>query len=213
MALQDTDPFSPWLSRLIGRLPGTTEAEIREELEYTIKDFCREGEPWQEVVGPYNIKAGDPIITINPIDGKRVGIYVKTVWKEQTQLQQISANVPTVSATGSPKYFTCESDPAVITLLPVPDTNEAKVVKALVSLCPKCPDKWLPSWFASHFFEAIYDGVLSRFYSQIEKPYSDTTTAGYHLRKYRSRCKEARIMANKGHTIEAPRWRFNEFGR
>lgn len=211
MALDTTNPLTPWLQRLLPRIQGATETEITEELKYTIHDFCREGEPWQEVVGPYNVVANDPQVSINPVDGNAQAIYVKAVWLNDSMLTQLPYNAPR-PYTDSPTSFTCESDPTVVTLVPVPTTSSEQSLKAHVVLCPKCPDKWMPDWFESHYFEAIFDGVLGRFYSQLQKPFSDTRLAQYHLRRYRNRCIEARDMARRGHTPHAAKWSFPAFG-
>jgi hypothetical protein len=194
------------------RLQSATEEEIREELEYTIKDFCREGEGWQEVVGPYNLVADDNLIGVNPIDSRREAVYVRAVWYKDKHLGQMSANVPVRENSGTPLYYTCESDPTVLTLVPIPDQDVADAIKVLAVLCPKCPDKWLPDWFSTHHFEAIFDGVLGRFYSQLNKPFSNEPRAAYHLRRYRNKCREARDMATRGYTPGGARWNFPTYG-
>ena len=212
MALDSNDPFAPWLSRLMTRLQSATEEEIREELEYTIHDFCREGEWWQEVIGPYNLNGDDNIISLSPVDSRTAVVYVRAVWYKDKLLGEMSANVPVRNDTGTPLYYTCESDPTVLTLIPTPAQDEADALKVLAVLCPKCPDKWLPSWLSTHHFEAIFDGVLGRFYSQLNKPFSNEPRAAYHLRRYRNKCREARGMATRGYTTGAARWSFPQFG-
>jgi len=213
MAIAETDPFQPWLDKLIPRLAGATEERIRSELEHTIHDFCREGEPWQELLGPYATKAGDPIVALNPIDSKRGCIYVKQAYWKGSPLMQATMNSPEgIEQASAPSSYVCDSAPNVVRLMPTPTVDEDTAFYAHCVLCPRCPDEWLPDFFRTHHFEAILAGVLGRMHSEPSKTYSDERVGAYYLSRYRNRTREARDMATRGNLPNGARWQFPAFG-
>ena len=204
-------PLLPWMKSLVSRIPSEPEDVIEEELVQVIHDFCREGYPWRELLTGYKAAPGCTPVDVNPVDGRRQAVHVVRAYINGTELAQATQTLPPeLVPVGLPRAFACEQSPTTLSLIPQPDREYD--LSVLVTLCPKCPEQWMPDFFQSHHFEAIMDGVLGRFYNQPMKPYSDKEQARYHLRRYRAAIQEARHMSDRAYTRAGASWAFPSFG-
>lgn len=206
-----SNPLLPWMKMLVARIPSEPEDIIQDELVQVVHDFCREGYPWRELLRGYKVMPGCEPVDINPIDGRRQAIHVVKAYVAGRELAHAPHDVPRDGLPeGIPSAFVCEQGPTRLTLLPAPD--RFYTLDVLVTLCPKCPEKWMPELFRTHHFEALLDGTLGRFYNQPMKPYTDKDQARYHLRRYRALIQEARHMSDRGYTRAGSDWSFPGFG-
>jgi len=204
------EPLLPWMKQLVSRIPSEPESIIEDELVYVIGDFCREAHPWRDLISDLNIVSGVADIPTNPVDSRTRCIAILNVYYNNQSLWQYTTPQPLIPD-GTPIGYTCLA-PDTITLIPPPVAAESGAIKALVSLAPTDPRKWLPSLFEVQHFEAILDGTLGRFYNQPTKPFSDDKLARYHLRRYRAKTREASDMAGRGYTTGGADWAFPRFG-
>lgn len=189
------DALSPWVNKMMVRLPGALTPVARDELSLAITEFFREGLGWQDIVGPYTVAPGMDRLDLNPIDNRSKVIHVLRVFMN-----------------GQPVAWNSTGDPGVIRLESWPENEEPDALTALVALTPRNPAVWLPPLASEHYFDAILDGALGRMYLHPLKPYTSDKLATFHLQRARSRTREARDAARRAYTPDAITWDFPRFG-
>ena len=206
-------PLRPWMEQLVGRISSAPESIIQAELVYVIRDFCRESLAWRELLQGYNVAPGCSDVDVNPVDGRRECIQVINAYIDGMELEAVPYTRPQmVPGEGTPRAFTCEKGPSIITLLPSPVVEIPMGLSANVALCPKCPEIWMPPHFQRLYFEAILDGTLGRFFMQPNRPFTNERAAAYHLRRYRNKTREAWAHSLRGNTVSAANWTYPSFG-
>lgn len=115
-----------------------------------------------------------------------------------------------------------ENNVPVAATLDVPDTlvlvntpSAAHTWTATVALKPDSVDSDgypdIPDWITSKYLLTIIEGVVYRLMSQPSKPYSNSTMAAYHMRKFRDGCATARAQAQKSNLYGGQAWRFPQW--
>lgn len=208
--------ITKWTNLLIPRLPGASEALIDAETTQVIDNFCRESTAWREMLYGFDITANDREVPIVVADGsQRAVVGILRVYFDQKQLTQYS-HVPWETTSSYPSgWSTKPSDPSVVNLSTIPTQDHVGNLDAYVYIAPVDPVNITDDFtlLTEDFFEFIYDGILGRFYSMPNKPYSDTRLGTYHLSRYRDGVRKARSMANRGFTGNAQNWVFPSYGR
>jgi len=203
--------LTSWVKKIIERVPGITESAVRDEIAYTVSDFCREGYPWRMLTDAYSVAVGEQDVAINPVGCDAKCIYVFKAYWGNTELAHAGSRQPSDSTPGNPVAFVCDVSPDIVSLLPAPASSTSEF-RALVALAPKDPSTAVPDFFETIHFEAIFHGALGRIYSQPFKPYTSTEAATYSFLQYRNRVNEARSMSLRGYTPAAQNWAFPSFG-
>lgn len=189
------DAFSPWVNKMMVRLPGALTPVARDELELAVSEFFRESLGWQDVVGPYDVSPDMGRVDLNPVDGRSKVIHILRVYMN-----------------GEPVEWNSTGDAGVIRLRTWPTEEAPEALTAMVALTPKCPSKWMPPLATDHYFDAILDGALGRMYLHPLKPYTSDKLATFHLQRARARTREARDAARRAYTPDATPWEFPRFG-
>lgn len=199
---------------IISSLPQVTLAVIEHNLDIVMNEFFREGAPWIQELGPYEIKADEEIYSLNPLDNLRqvinvTQVYIDGSWIFPTADSGGARQI--VRKEGTPRQFFCP-DPAIMRWVPIPtaDHDDLYVVAVMKASAPKT---WVPGFIVDQYLDTILDGVYSRLYRQPSKPYSDQRMAEYHTRRFRNRCRLAKDKASRGYTKSTNRFRFPYFGR
>lgn len=203
--------YDAWLPALISRLPGATVSNIKRELVAVIREFSRDALPWQELTDTYAVAAEEESIKLNPVDNRSECIFVVHAYWGEYELAPMAWKPSSATYPGFPLAYTCESAPDTVTFIPTPSEG-IEDFRAVIALAPKDPSVWLPDLFVSHYQDVILDGVLGRFMNQPFKPYTDERKAAFHLKRYRNKTIEARVIAKRGNTPDGQQWAFPRFG-
>jgi hypothetical protein len=208
--------ITKWTNLLLPRLPGASEALVNAETIQVIDNFCRESTAWRDMLYGFDISQNDRDVPITIGDGsQRVVVGILRVYFDQRQLTQYS-HVPFESTSSYPSgWSTKPSDPSIVSLSAIPNKEHLGNLDAYVYQAPVDPVNITDDMtlLTEDFFEFIFDGILGRFMSMPQKPYSDQRLATYHLSRYRDGVRKARSMANRGFTGNAQNWVFPTFGR
>jgi hypothetical protein len=71
-----------------------------------------------------------------------------------------------------------------------------------------CGDWPLEDWMFDMYFDVWFSGTLAKLMAMKAKPWSDTTLAGYHNRRFRNAMAFRKQEARRGFTYNTPTWRF-----
>jgi len=208
--------ITSWTNLLLPRLPGASKTLVEAEIVKTIENFCRDSTAWRDTLYGFDVTAGQREISVIVDDGSQLKVVgLLRVYYNQKQLTQYS-HTPWETSTNYPSGWTTKpGDPSTIMLSTIPIVTDANSIDVLAYLRPVDPvnitvDMTL---LTEDFWEIIFDGVMGRMLSQNDKPYSNATSAAYHLSRYRHGTRKARDMANRGFTGNAQNWVFPKFGR
>jgi hypothetical protein len=189
------------------------------ELENAMREFFIESQAWQEELGPYDIvqntdlelddleQLQDDEISVAYVKEVRVGEWYATpITKDPGPVDEVSAEER------SDLYYYCPQ-PNVIHFEPPMDGDLSGITYVRAVLRPKNCRSIIPDYVGTHFFEAIIDGTLGKLYAyNSDFPFSDTTAAGYHLRRFRTHIVQWKDQANRKFTTADAAWRFPQSG-
>lgn len=208
------ETLSLWLSPLQARLAGATLSIITCELRAAIREFYYQSRGWREQFGPYAVTANNDLIWLNPVDAYSNVVHVHNAWIEdpvrgRQDLKKLTIR-PTDGMVDYPTHFQA-ADPSVLRLWPEPDESLGQVLWVDASLTPAPDATRLPNVAASHHFEAILEGALSRLYGMMNKPWSNPDMSLMLARSFRRRYLEFRALSDQGHLMADKGWRFPSF--
>lgn len=106
--------------------------------------------------------------------------------------------------------------PAYLSIIGQPDDEarkfplQAVFALTLAPTCIECAcDDWpLEEWMYDTYFGDFVDGTMGRMLSMINKPWSNTTLAAYHHRRFRNEMAFRKQEATRGFVWDKPMWRF-----
>ena len=75
-----------------------------------------------------------------------------------------------------------------------------------------CGDWGLEEWMYDMFFQDFLDGALGRLMGMVSKPWTNTTMAAYHARRFRNAMAFRKQEANRGFAYAVPGWRYPRQG-
>lgn len=137
------------------RLPGVLHDIVRASLWDTIEDFCARSTYWTEVIDlPFSTNSE---ITVPAPAGAKIYRIL--------EIYELGAYDIT--------------QPTTITLFEGDSTGG----RALVALCPLTLDD-TPAFILSTWFEALYEGTLSRLYLEPDKPYTNEKAGAFYVDRY-----------------------------
>lgn len=202
-----------WMKPLMARVMGASEGTIRCELGAAIREFYLESKGWREQIGPYNIYEGSPLVWLNPVDAYSYAVWVRGVWIQDGDdkvVLQPSTYRETDPTTGTPTSYSTP-DPYVLRLYPTPDESMGAVLWVDAYMAPAVDASRFPNIAATHHFEPILEGALSRLYLMPNKPWTNPVLGMQFARSFRRRCIEWRSISEGGYGRGETNWRFPAF--
>lgn len=173
--------------------PGALDPVLLLELYNTMIDFCDTTDAWRQDV------------TINVVPNQTsYDLSAVSSTAEITRLIECldENNTPVPSLLDVP---------TTLTLVRIPSTNH--IYTATVGLKPNAVDGSgypanIPDWITSKYMQVFIEGMIYRLMSQPAKPYSNSTMAVYHMRKFRDGCAVARAQIQKSNLYGGQAWRY-----
>jgi hypothetical protein len=182
------------------RLPGAVDAAILLELFSVLKEFFITSNAWQEKI-EFSVTPTDLDYYIDP-DAYTYDVVPTQGTITRLLVVQNGQGTPVHATMQSPGSIVLHSSPSA------PATYTATV--ALTVSDPVTRDGYpqFPEWVLHKYFNEMLDGLLGRMMSQIAKPYSNTTLAVVHLRKFKQGISIAKVEASRKNVYRAQSWRF-----
>lgn len=184
--------FNRLMDQLRVRLPGALDGTLKLELFTVVDEFLSGSNCWTEEV-PF---------AVNPNEKT---YYVFTVSNASIiRLMQLTTDTDLPVAARMP-------EPGTIELHNSPSENGTyKAIVALTVSDPTDPEGYpeLPEWILAKYLSEILDGVLGRMMSQIAKPYTQTTLASFHMKRFEQGVKRASVEARHGMVYRGQNWAF-----
>lgn len=192
-------------------LTNASDAGIRTALFDTLREFFEDSNAWREHIH-LNVTAGTQHYLLEPRDqgqiirligawdGNRIPVAAFMPHPGELHVKW-PINVTSIVPAGNPPFPLQASNPWLVTVVENvqdPTTRED---------FPVCP-----SWTLKLYYQHILDGVLGRMMGQVNKSYSNSTGAQYHLRRFRTGIQQARTAANRQNTVGAQTWCFPRSG-
>lgn len=206
-----------WVKEIYAKVPGAIEGYIYDQVKLVIKDFFQRTKAWRSFLGPYTIPANDGTLCLNPVDAYSNAIMVLEVIRDGFPMTQTDKRA-------LPRFFSTETnsrnpsryylDPYhTIKLWPVP-VVDVEEIYATVALTPRLrADNRIPQEIIDQHYEAIKAGTLQRLYEEPGKIYTNTTSADYWGRKYRSELVRSRSVGNQEYGESPQPWAFPKWNR
>ena len=187
------DVFNDIIRTARARLPGVTEAALKDELLYVLDDFFQESLAWREDI-TITLVADRDTYELEPEDYN--ADVCSFFWAKTDNGLRYAASMP---STGILKLRDVPSSAVTLEVTVALTTRKDLEVN-------NYPE--VPNWIASRYKTAFLDGLLSRMYEQPAKPYTSAQMGMWHLRKYTAARTQARVSANKEDIVGGQRWQF-----
>ena len=183
------------------RLPGALDAALLMELFSTLDDFLTRSNLWYEDIDFAVVPAsGTPLTNpdafsyeLLPTNGSPTrllalnsaasGVFVQGYMPVQGTV--ILARSPQVAETYRARFALTVADPVTAGGYPI-----------------------LPDWIVGRYGNELLEGLLGRMMSQLAKPYSSTTMAMMHLKRFSRACSTAKTEAAHANVYGGQRWAF-----
>lgn len=195
MAL-DKNEFDQFITQAMIKLPGASESGIKAELFDVLKEFFEDSNCWAEDI-QFIPQAGVTDYPLAPREGGQIirlvgtwdalGIPIQAFMRDFGTVKMLHA--PQSTGTAAAKWFS-----RVIKTVTLPTTRDA---------VPIAPD-WTLRVYSVH----VIDGLLGKMMSQQSKSYSNTTSAAYHLKRFRAGIQIARTAAARANLVGAQEWAY-----
>lgn len=204
-----------WVKEVHAKVPGAVEGYIYDQLKLVVKDFFQRTKAWRAFLGPFTALANDGLLGLNPVDAHSNVIQVLGVVRNGSNLHQIGVReaplfLATTQNVKTPSRFYLEPYHS-IHLWPVPDVDIDDLY-VTAALTPRLhTDNRIPEWIVDQCYEAILAGTFQRLYQEPDKFYSNTATAEFWGKKYRSELTRSRAVASQGYGETAQPWGFNRW--
>ena len=217
--------------------PGATDGVIELQLFNVVDEFLRRTNAWtydQEVAlvdgvleYPLSIPVGSTTVRLLRVDHNNVPVAsaastvsVTTAFArlapEETFPDGDTEYAPAVSDLNNGLFTYAIYRPDYITVTGTADEDTRKYplrVWSSLSVARSCLEcgcgDWpIEDWMFDMYFDAWLDGTLSRLMAMKSKPWSDTTLAGFHHRRFRNAMAFRKQEARRGFSYNTPTWRF-----
>lgn len=201
-----------WLKDLLPRTPGAVRRVVTRELVLAAREFFEQSRAWRTVLGPKNMVANKRRYSLSPYDAYSDVVGIEGVELNGCPLRKLSRRpADTAREADQPSGYWLES-PDTVRLWPMPVTSVEDALTFAVHLAPKQSVTHLPRIALTHFYDALLDGALGRLYSHPAKPYSNSTLAAYHLKRFRNAIGMYAGAAKQGFA-GAQAWSYPRFGK
>jgi hypothetical protein len=198
-------------------LPGADEALVRSELLATLREFCEGGLAWDYKYGPVSIAANQTVVTLSQLpDNTKVAYLLRTEFMAYNDdyyrelPPQLTLPMKANDTAAEPHSYFAEA-PNSLLLIPTPTTAHPDGFRANLALVPTTTAAVLPDTFATHWPDAIKDGVLYRMFSMPSKPWSAPPLAALHGKSFRNQIKKSRDVVKRRYGMSSGGWRFPYF--
>lgn len=201
-----------WLRDVLPRTPGAVRKVVSRELVLAAREFFERSSAWRVVIGPKDLRSVKKRYSLSPYDAYSDVVQVFGVEMEGCPLGRLVRQPPLGRSADRPTSFWLET-PDTVRLWPTPTVSVDEALTFYVALTPKLTVSHLPRVAQTHFYEALFDGVLGRMYAHPSKPYTDPTLAQYHLKRFRNAIAAYAGQAKQGFIPGAAAWTFPRFGK
>lgn len=201
-----------WLRDILPRTPGLVRKVAARELVLTAREFFERSSAWRTMLGPVDLKSVKKRYSLSPVDAYSDVVQVLGVAFNGCPLKKLVAQPAQFRSADQPTHYWLES-PDVVRLWPTATTTVEDALTFYVALAPKQTVSHLPRIAQTHFYEALFDGVLGRVMSHPAKPYTNPILAQYHLKRFRNAIGVYAGQAKQGFSPGAPSWSFPKFGK
>lgn len=212
-----TQPISTWLKDLLPRTPGANRAVVLRDFRLAAQEFFTKSYAWREVVGPvpattlqsiydadsFVVESADPLADIAAI--------LQIEFNGSLLVPKPSRLMGSTPPVGTPTSW-YSTGLGQFSLWPEPVATIDDTLTVRVALTPKMDAADLPDLAYVRFYDALFDGTLGRLYAHPAKAYSNLAGAQYHLQRFRAAIGAEAGAAKQG-LINAPNWRFPQFGK
>jgi hypothetical protein len=235
--LSACSPADRLLQTLRVETPGAADPIIELQLYNVVDEFLRRTNAWtyeQEVAltdgmleYPLSIPVGSTTVRLLRVDHNNVP--VPSAPTTQAVTTAFARLLPEETfPDGDTEYAPVETDlnaglftyaiyrPDYITVTGTGDENTRRYpLKVWSSLsvarsCLECGcgDWPLEDWMFDMYFDVWFEGTLAKLMAMKAKPWSDTTLAGYHNRRFRNAMAFRKQEARRGFSYNTPTWKF-----
>ena len=175
---------------LIARLPGLLLPIADLEINNTLQEFILMTRAWREEM-LLDLKANEVFYDLTTDQFSDLA-YVLSVNIHDTE----AATDRPDQSSGRPTTWSMQTL-GTIEITPVPTRDIKDGLRVWVSLRAKETTKQIPDLIHNYYFEALLDGTLSRLLATPAKPYTDTTLATYHGRRFRDAMARAKTESDR----------------
>jgi hypothetical protein len=204
-----------WVKEIHAKVPGAVEGYIYDQLKLTVSDFFQRTKSWQTVAGPFTILGGDGTYCMNPYDGISKVIQILDLYRKGTNYTPVHVTkIRETNTSGTTNPRTYYVDPYDTIVLTPTNTQDIDDLYANVALTPRLlTNNRIPQWIVDQCYEAILSSTLQRLYQEPDKVYSNTTSAEYWGKKYRSELARSRIVGSQNYKSGPTPWAYPQWSR
>lgn len=190
----------PEVTRLLadGRsgLPGALDAELRAQLFGALRDFCDRTNVWIEEIS-VSIVPNTLAYVLTPMANGRIIRLINLY--NSTDLDKRPVAQATMSVPGA---LVLQQAPSAAA------TWVAVVSKVVVDPPDVDGNPVIAAWIFQKYYDALFDGMLSRMMAQPAKPYTDQKMAAYRAQKFTQAISMTRVEVLHANLYNAQRWAY-----
>lgn len=201
-----------WLRDILPRTPGLVRKVAARELVLTAREFFERSAAWRVMIGPKDLRAVKRRYSLSPYDAYTDVVQVLGVEFNTCPLRKMVRQPAEFRSATTPSHYWLES-PDTVRLWPQPTQNDDESLTFYVALTPKPTVSHLPRIAQTHFYDALFDGMLGRVYAHPAKPYTNPTLGQYHLNRFRAAIGHYAAQAKQGFSPGAQTWSYPRFGK
>ena len=204
-----------WVKEIHAKVPGAIEGYIYDQVKLVLKDFFQRTKSWRTNIGPLTAQANDGELCLNPVDSWSDVIEVLQIARNGSVLVPIGHKAERVvlrneTNTRNPSRYYLEPYHTVhLVPTPVSDVEDIYVTAALTPRLRS--DNRIDQWIIDQHYEVIKAGTLQRLYEEPGKVYTNTNSAEYWGKKYRSELARSTTAAHQNYSERPQPWGFNRF--
>ena len=186
---------------LLARLPGLLLDVADLEINNTVQEFILMTRAWREEI-VQDLKLNEVLYDLTTDQFSDLA-YVLSVRSHDTEGDP---DLPDKSSGRGLRWTMRNVGTIELGSAPTRDIKDG--LRVWVSLRAKETTKQIPDLIHNYYFEALLDGTLSRLYATPAKPYTDTTLATYHGRRFRDGMARAKTEVDRQFGVRQPQWAF-----
>jgi hypothetical protein len=215
-AVSTSGSLDSWVKEIHAKVPGAIEGYIYDQVKLVIKDFFQRTKAWRTFLGPFSLPANEQVLCLNPVDAYSNVIQVLSVTRNGSTLSQIDLralprlfNTDTTGDKTPSRFYLDPYHTIKFWPIPVVDVDDIYVTVALI---PRLrADNRIPEWIIDQHYEVIKAGVLQRLYQEPDKSYSNSASAEYWGKKFRSEMARSRSVAAQGYGESPQAWSYPQW--
>lgn len=179
--------------------------------------LCTEGRVHRNDLDLIDVVAGEATYELETDDPQNLEVHeVREVWFNGKHLLPKTPGQLTYlygqewqTKTGTPDYYLCR-EPAVLTLVGIPDAALAAGLRVEVVFTPTLEAKGIADWVFDQYATNIVTGAKAMLMSMSKKPWTDLNMAGIYAAQFQQFIDEESFRAQRGfgRAIRAVRARF-----